>query len=388
LTFNLPYVTLLQINGEPMKFDSDIDKVWMYKLSREVTTIRREIENKLGCVITSPLITIFDMTSLWGQWCPSDRTIKISIRLIRNYEWGAVKHVLRHEFAHLIVDEVFKMSMPGVSHGEAFQKACDALGIDADRCASHEYLSTYKTSEGEGVVDKVRKLLVKGNCISVNKTEADLFLNKAREIMVRHNISMSSVCGNDRFCIIRPVGPLYKKTPRYTSILRDIVEEYYFVKTIGTYAYVNINGRHTCKRVIEMFGEKYNVELAEYIYHALLSNALLMWKEFVDEKKAKGAPIRGVYHKNNFINGVLNGYKLQLDENEEKVTSQETEALIHINDPLLEELFNKQYPNMKMSSSSYYNRCGGYSSGYEKGKNMRISRGVGDGASKGVLLSA
>ena len=370
-----------------MKFDSDIEQVWLYKLNKESYKIKGEIERKLNCYVKDPLLSLSDMTSLWGQWCPSERTIKISLRLLRNYEWGAVNHVLRHEYAHLVVDEVFKMDINGVSHGEAFKKACDALGVDSKRCVSHEYLSSYKTSETDGVIDKVRKLLTKGNCESLSKAEADLFLNKAREIMIRHNVDMSNVCGSDRFWITRPVGPLYKKVPSYISTLRNIVDNYYFVRTIQTYAHVR-DGSHSCsRRFIEMFGEKHNVELAEYIYHALLANAELLWKDFANEKKAKGESIRGVYHKNNFISGVLHGYETQLNSNEEKV-DKAMQSLIHINDPLLEELFKKQYPNMKNSGCYYSHSCGGYSSGYEKGKIMRIGRGVGVGSKNGRLLTA
>lgn len=370
-----------------MKFDTDIEKVWLYKINGETIQIEKEIYVKLHKFIKSPLISLNDSKGLWGQWTPSNRTINLSLNLLRNYEWGAVKHVLRHEYAHLIVDEVFGMNLSGVSHGEAFKKACDALGIDADRCASHAYLSSYKTSETNEVVDKVRKLMNKGNCSSLNKEEADLFLNKAREIMIRHNIDMNKVCGSERFWVVRPIGPLYKKVPYYISTLRDIIKTFYFVRTIETYAYVNIDGLRQRRFVIEIFGEKNNVELAEYIYHALLTNAELLWKEFSSDLKNKHEPIRGRYHKNNFIEGLFNGYHNQLSENEKKVVDQNTEALIHINDPLLEELFKKQYPNIKYSSYYTIRNCGGYNNGLSIGKQMRIHQGVGDGsASKGNLL--
>ena len=377
---------MVAIKGNNMKFELDTEQIWLYKLNKEMETIKGKIEYELHSCIKNPLISLPDMNSLWGQWCPEQRTIKISTRLLRHYEWGAVSHVIKHEFAHLIVDEVFKMSLPGVSHGEAFKKACDSLGIDANRCSSHSYLASYKTLETDGLVDKVRKLLTKGNCYSLNKVEADLFLNKAREIMVRYNINMSNVCGNDRFWVTRPVGPLYKNVPRYIYVLRNIVEDFYFVKTIGTYAYVYINGRRIHKHYTEMFGEVHNIELAEYVYNALLSNAELLWKEFVVEHKSKGESIRGVYHKNNFIKGLLNGYSSQLRENDAKIIDKDTEALIHINDPLLDELFKKQYPRISYGRSYYDNRSGGYSSGLERGKKMRISQGVAVG-SRGNLLS-
>jgi len=171
------------------------------------------------------------------------------------------------------------------------------------------------------------------------------------------------------------------------DFLRKSVKNYYFVKTIQTYSYVTINGFRKYMKHIEIFGEKENVEVAEYIYHALYNNALEAWKQFSIEQKKQGKKIRGNFSKAAFLKGLFDGYIEHLDSQKQKIIQEQPNALILLKDPLLDEMYRKQYPNTRMTYSYYGLSGGGYNNGVEKGKNMRIARAV-TATSNNRVLSA
>jgi hypothetical protein len=359
-------------------FDSDLEKVWIYKLVTSFNKANQLVYKHLKKQLVEPIFSVSGELSVWGRWCPNSREIKISYRLLKNFEWAAVEHVLNHEIAHMVVDEIFNLSIEGVCHGAAFKKACDVLGIDCSRCVSEVELAGFKSDDSSnGVVDKVRKLMIKGNCESITKEEADLFLKKAQSIMVKHNVNMASVSGSDKFFIVRPVGRVYKNMPSYMTVLRDIVKTYYFVRTISTYMHVHTGtGYRASRRIyIEMFGEKHNVDLAEYVYHSLLYNAELSWKEFSAQSKKEGLRIRGNFSKSAFIRGLFDGYENKLASYQSILNDEQPEALVLMSDPLIDEMFKKQYPHMR-NKNCYCAHGGGYKVGYEKGQTMKIARGV------------
>src|SRR3972149_2709928 len=112
-----------------MNFDSDVHKAWIYKLSCLFSEANRLIEKRLGIHLSLKEVNfnLSEMNHYRGLWIPETRTIQLSLKLLRDYEWKAVEYVLRHEMAHAVVSEIFNFSLPGVSHGEAFKKACDVL---------------------------------------------------------------------------------------------------------------------------------------------------------------------------------------------------------------------------------------------------------------------
>ena len=79
------------------------------------------------------------------------------------------------------------------------------------------------------VVDKIRKIINKAHCASATEKEAELFLQKAQELMVKYNLSQSELAARDRLFLRRPVGKLYRKMPSYIFAVCRLLEEHYFV---------------------------------------------------------------------------------------------------------------------------------------------------------------
>jgi len=371
-------------------FEQDIEKLWIYKLNSSFYKSNKLVSKYLHHLsLKYPNFKISGMTKTLGLWEADSRTISLSLNLLRNYEWGAVEHVLKHEMAHMIVSEIFNMRQYGYSHDEAFKKACDVLEIAAERCTSFSYLSSYKSSESDSITEKIQKLFIKGNCQSLNKEEAELFLHKAQELMMKYNISIRDINGNDKLFVTRPIGSIYKKMPNYVNTICSILREHYFVKTIiiPKSAPFRVSKRNYVWS-IELFGDKNNVDTAEYIFHALIVNGEHLWKAFSKERKAEGERIRGEYSKASFLEGVYTGYQRQCEETQEHLEKKGMDftSLVYLKDPIVEEMYHKQYPHLKNSHSYNYARSGGYGAGVAKGLNLRIARGVGAASNNGKFL--
>lgn len=119
-------------------YEKACEDAWIHQLSASFKKINNEIRRtKASNQLNRPMFCINpNITTKWGSWSPSTRVMEFSSSLLRNFEWPAVEYVMRHEMAHQIVSEIFKMDCYGVAHGEAFKRACDIVNIVPDRCAS------------------------------------------------------------------------------------------------------------------------------------------------------------------------------------------------------------------------------------------------------------
>jgi len=395
------------------KFEGDCDKVWIYRLESTFYKIQREVNNYSRKDLTTPTFDINpDTKHKWGSWNPSTRIMTFSAMLLRNYEWTAVEHVMRHEVAHQIVSEVFDMDCYGVAHGEAWKEACKIVNIEPVRCDSHAFLSGFKGSSSSPMVDKIRKIIVHANDCAVTDAEAETFMRKAKELMLRHDIAMTDVMGSERLFVTRPFGPLFKRWGSYMWSLGDLLKEHYDIKHIRTW------GPNGTKR-LELFGEPDKLDIAEYVGHALLNQAELLYeahkKEVSKEKTKKRleAKEQGYYHRSYsklskaaFIKGVISGYSDKLDKNRqaaiEKVEvavakeTAETEGRQYhegdrtlvpaYNEKLLKEMYGDAYPNMQTLHTSGL-RGQGYGSGRSKGSKLTLSKGVSSTGNAGRLLT-
>jgi predicted SprT family Zn-dependent metalloprotease len=391
-------------------FENDCDKVWLYRLRSSFYKIQGEVSRNSGKHLNEPIFDINpNIKHKWASWSPDERHMVFSATLLRNFEWAAVEHVMRHEVAHMIVSEIFGIDCHGVSHGSAFERACKIVNIEPSRCESATFLSSFKGTESAPMVEKVRKIIIKANDDAATEEEAELFMRKARELMLRHDIEMQDVVGSEKVWVRRPFGPLFNRWPAYMWRLGDLLSEHYHIKHIRTY------GPNGTKR-LEIFGEPDKLDIAEYVGHALLNQAELLYDKYKKEVAAERAEgIRnGSYtpapngwgkrkiSKRAFMEGLIDGYseKLRRDladakrrvgeevAQEEKGMAYEPGdcAMVPTYDRrLMEEMYGKEYPNLVTHTcSGAYGM--GRGSGRAAGSKLTLARGVNRGSNSGRLL--
>jgi len=387
-------------NNEKIKID--INKVWVSQLEGSFYRISKKVAEH-SKILNPPIFCINDeMNTYFATWTPNNRHMTFSSNLLKNFEWGAVEHVMKHEVAHQIVSEIFNADCYGVAHGELWKIACNIVGIEPRRCEDPAFLASFKGIHQSPLVEKIKKLLIKGNDKAVTKEESQLFLEKAQELMIRHNISLKQLSGEERVFVTRPVGNNYKKMPSWVWNLAYLVSEHYNVKYIQTYYGAN--------RRIELFGEPSNLDIAEYVYHAILCQAELIYNNFIREHKIKMKTDVKYFEENSratyfggryriarkiskraFITGLISGYSNKLNSSKKVVLDKiraEDGCIIPTNDGLLKEMYDKHYSNKRNVSIYSSRNNNGFRSGREAGNNMKISQGLHSSSVRGNLICA
>ena len=361
-------------------FRTAVDTVWGRKVIAAFLEERNKIEKVLKVLLSVPTIEFTLNKHELGSWTPSTKTLTLSYHLLDKYEWDSVLHVLRHEMAHMITTEIWgDVSDNGRHHGELFAKACNIMGIPADRTFDP---GSDEISEKEKLVTKVQKLFALGE--SNFEAEAKVAVRKAYELMAKHNISSVELPEAERKFVFRPVGEVYQKTPHYVKKLAGIMMNSYFVKCIFSYIY----HEGTPYKYLEMYGEPHNVDVAEYVYHFLLAEGERQWDLF-----KVGVAGRG-YSKHAFLEGFYSGFYSTLKQQKEEALeaaltsiASENTLPVSIDDPLLDEKYRQQYPSARKTHSRSGAKAKGRSVGHEKGRSVTIRQGVSQGGSSRLQLT-
>lgn len=354
------------------QFERECDALWIHKLHESFDEFNGVIRGRLGESLERPNFAFSPGETTWGRWDVGERTISINRRLLRDFDWEAANHTLKHEMAHMIVDEIFKsrgLDDRGKHHGELFGKACRILDLDEKRAHAIEEKFLHVTRKDK-LVERVRKLLALGD--SPNPKEAELALSKARELMVRYKISHLGGGAADRVFTARPVGKQWKAVPTYVKLLGRIINDYYFVNYIFCYG---DGGRY-----LEFFGEPRNLDVAEYVFHFLLHEGERQWAAFKKERKKDEIDRCRRFSKGAFITGLYEGFADALARRDvalRKSVDDVNTLPVATNDPLLEEKYRKHYPDMCSWRSK-----GGYSGdgaahGRTIGRKLKLHHGVG-----------
>jgi hypothetical protein len=321
--------------------------------------------------------SLADMNSKWGTWNPEKRLITLSIKLINNYPENAIKFVLFHEIAHQVVSEVFKFHCDGISHGEHFQKACDVLEIPMKTCCSHDFLNEFEHGENSPILSKIQKLM---DTTGRTEEETIAFMRKAQEIMMKHNLSLQDVIGKSKLYIKRAVGESYARFPTYIFSIAVLISKFYGVQYIRSYHYTTfgVDARSSTNYHIEFFGEPEKLDIAEYMYHAILNNGDYLYEEF------KNNPEREIgcrkISKASFMEGLVAGFtakmsKMKVEAEAEIIKTHGYNGILKLNDPMLREAYESCYNNRK-NVARVSSRGDGRSAGFNAGQNLSIHSGV------------
>ncbi len=342
------------------------------------------------------IIALFDSNTHWGMFHPATRTISISRKLIANYPWHVVLGIFRHEMAHQLVDEgeLDQDAKDTRLHGEAFQRACERIGVpdqftkagvDLKTCHP-DWRETPRDPEKEALLQKAQKLLALAR--SSNEHEALLAMEKVRELYAKYNLDRMSTMEAEGF--VHQVLSRGKKTLSSWELgIANILSEHFFVKTIICQQFdPKIIGRVSA---IQIIGRKENVLMAEYVY-SFLNQQLneLLSKEVANNRTFNRCDRRS------FRLGVLEGFSKKLAQSRQAqpfsnppsridgalTKSRELTILGRAfeqfkSDRKMEEYLRRMYPRLSMRSPSKSRvNVRAFSAGRQAGHAMNLYKPV------------
>lgn len=280
--------------------------VWARQLQREFAHIC--FQHALD--LLPPVVEISESETVFGSWRAIERTIGISRHLILNHSWDVTVNVFKHEMAHQICHEVFRLQ--GKPHDRDFRRACDMLGLPERYCRAGidraglaaEAQDAAGGPDGRGrLIEKIRKLLALST--SANEHEAQAALQMAVRIMDRHRLEAIDIAeeGNEAIYRILPTGK--KRVAAYQRLITSLLSQYFQVTVIHSQLYDPVADQ--VKRTFEIFGRRDHVEIAEHCYHFLEQRLLSLWQTY--QKNLAGS---GRHSKNSYYLGILHGFQENL----------------------------------------------------------------------------
>ncbi|MCI5178878.1 MAG: DUF2786 domain-containing protein [Candidatus Electrothrix sp. AW3_4] len=323
-----------------------IQQVWLEQLIREFEDICWYYKVSLR----TPIFELSTAQQQLGCWLPEQRILRISQHLIASSSWDVVLMVLKHEMAHQVCSEYFGLKQAG--HGKEFQQACQLLGVSFPYNRSTgdlpdvlvEPSANEQTEEGRKVIRRVNKLLALAG--SDNEHEATLAMQRATELLHRHNLAMSALAERSG-CVRLVIQTGKKQIPTWRKDICLILKTYFFVEVIYTSLYDA--ERQDSYKTIELLGRAENVPIAEHCYYFLKQQLASLWQK--NRHRFQGNTRTA---KNSYYLGVLEGFSQKLAEQAKKVSQEnqrQREAgageLIISNDRGVQEFIKLHFPRLQ-----------------------------------------
>lgn len=221
------------------------------------------------------------------------------------------------------------------------------------------------------ILETIKKLLALGGN-NPSEAEANAAIAKARELMLRHNISESQLHKSDLSDYLNQ--DMKTNTIPGSQWIRMILHKFFFV-TVITYA------RET---KWTMVGTKANIEIAEYMFFHIRDKFNEAWRRY----KRETVNEIHLHSKRDFYFGLYNGLTQKLEE--EKNRLQQEEGLVWVGDPNIEKYKEEKWGNKvrpgrgAMTPSSGDGHAKG--AGLEAGRNIQLNHGISHGTKKQNLL--
>jgi len=324
-------------------------------------------------------IEISEMKTYQGYWDAENRTIKISRQLIEKYTWDVTVNILKHEIAHQIVTEVFKIHD---GHGKLYEKACDRIGVPYEfRSAAGDIPKVWKEIDQKKdpknikLLEKVEKLLSLAQ--SKNENEATLAMQKANEIIRKYNLTRDSECNPSEYTYVI-INHKKKRIERYQKNICSVLSEFFFVNHVYSYLYDGV--KLTTYKTIELIGTRENVMIAEHVYYFLVNELEFLWKDY------KVITSSTQKNKNSYFLGVLKGFKEKLSQQERETRqepgnngeSHETTSLqVLLKDAGLAKFMKQRFPRLHtMGRQTMRINTEAYSDGKKKGRKLTLHKAV------------
>jgi hypothetical protein len=324
--------------------------------------------------LRAPVVAIDDSDRRLGSWSRSDRSIRLSRRLVLEQPWGVVVEVLKHEMAHQYVEEVLGQTQETgeAPHGEAFRRTCERLGIDV-RAAG---MPVAGGGGGDGrVLGRVAKLLALAG--SPNVHEAELAMREAQRLMLAHNIDVARSGAARGAYGFRHLGEPTGRVQLAERVLASILCTHFFVEVIWVTVYrPRVGTRGT---VLEVCGTDENLALAEYVHGFLRHTGERLWRE---HRRREG--IRSDRDRRSYLAGVMRGFRDRLDEERGQ---QEAAGLVWVGDGDLKSYHSARHPRQVSTGRRRTTSAAAFGDGRAAGRGIVLARPLASqGGTAGRLL--
>ncbi|MFC1461363.1 SprT-like domain-containing protein [Verrucomicrobiota bacterium] len=318
-----------------------------------------------------PTFVLKELKRGLSYWSKERREIGFNRNFVLNHPWLYVRDVLLHEMAHQFAHEVLGGG-DEAPHGPLFQKACHFLRADpkasADYLPLKHWIHRDALSENDRILLRVQKLLSLAQ--SNNQHEAEAAMAKAHELIAKYNLDLLASEKQRKFHSMC-VGESALRRPRQDSYLANLLQDFYFVRTIWIPAYVLEKGK--VGRVLEISGTGENLKLASYVHDFVL--------RFIEEQWIHYSSKTGLSSrkKTDFAMGIIQGFRNTLESQEKaRMRGEETTcALVKLEDHQLSEYYRYKYPRVCHTHSERRIRdIGVQKDGERCGKKMVISKPI------------
>ena len=329
-----------------------------------------------------PQFRITESHRTMGYWDATHRIIGLSKHLIQNRTWDYVQAVLRHEMAHQLVSEVFKVQD---NHGQYFLQACKILGVphEFQKASADEGALTDLpkwdvekiTLEVSSAQKRIQKLLalVEG---STEPHEKEVALLRLHEHFSRYGNQEENIHDNKASYRLR-LRTGKKVSQSWITSLLNLMQLMSHVISIWLKEY-NIKDKEDYV-VIDIFGTAAQIQYAEYLWNFFHREVKNAWAEYVPTKGKKNSQAA-------FKLGVIQGYKSQFLEKQAKMErektkterDQEKQALIVLEDNHLE-LRSYFYPSIHSTGGGRrisHKGMEAYQSGRKQGESIDVHRPI------------
>lgn len=366
------------------------ENILKFLKERWVLQLHQEYENicyQYGLKLKKPILVIDGLKTSWGFWDKNRRIILISEELIKKYSWEIVLQVLKHEMAHQIVSDIFRVEE---GHGNYFKQACKMLGLEDEYCRAsismeeqfvhwkQKKSSAATSAEEEILLNKIQKLLNLAQ--SSNEHEAALAMEKVQEIYEKYNIQKIKQGQTQEYYTLT-INFKKKRIPITHSIAAYILQQHFFVHVIFSSLYDSMEDSN--HKTIEVMGSRQNVLMAEYVFYFLIERLELLWENYSKQKNLL------LKYKLSFQQGILEGFlkkldiakeiraKVHVEEETKSMPQAQLNALIRLNDAKLQEYVRFKYPKVaKKNSSSSGVYTEHFKQGVEEGKKINLHRPI------------
>jgi len=328
------------------KVGRQLRMAWLQQLQAEFADICFQYRLHLQ----PPIFELTDSATTLGSWNARHRLLLISVHLIRSCPWQTTLQILKHEMAHQLCSEMFACNNDG--HGRLFQQACGMLGLTAPFCRAKadcagippvmDSVLSPRTEAGRRILSRVEKLLALA--ASDNEHEAALAMQRAGELLLRHNLNLQEV-GKKRYRHLS-LNTGKQRMPGYLRDTCALLQEFFFVRVVCASMYEP--ARDVRLRTIELFGRPENVAVAEHCYHFLTAKLLALW-----QRRRRRFAGGGQRARTSYFHGIIVGFREKLAAGTRQVnTAEATEKgtgndLITQEDAGLQTFIADVYPRLR-----------------------------------------
>ncbi len=333
-------------------------------LSQEMNICVKK-KNFIYCHHLYPLnFTLFEHPNHLGYFNHYLFEIGINKLYILNTDKESLLNTIRHELAHYIT---FIIHGPNIQdHGTEFRKICKDYGWSKSVYRAKIAKESIKSTNND-LAKKIKKLL--SLSLSKNYFEAQLATEKANQLLLKHHIEKDLLTEEDKYQFV--VVRIFQQKQISTKLqtIAAILESF-LVKPIMNH------GKSTV--YLEIFGKKEDVEIAKYTAHFLFHHLDKLW---LMEKK-NSPMLKGLAAKNSFFRGLACGYKQGIKKIQNKYSS----MLIQQKNTLTQNI-HLAYPSLKCTTISYIHDDKAAKKGIERGKRLKINKGLQDKSNKFFLIT-